>query len=352
MTHILLRLTGMGILCLFPFLLFAQMLTLSGTVVSERTGEPLPDALVTALLKRAVTDSDGRFSLELEGPQERLVVFVEKPGFTSLSVPVDGSGKVQLDLGEIRLKGRDGADQFSEEDLIPIITLSVDEQLSAGAQNISGLLTASRDVFVSAAAFTFGPNRFRIRGYGSEDTEVLLNGMPVNDLESGRVFWSNWGGLNDVLRNRTNTVGLQSTEYALGGVGGATFLDLRASRQRKQLRVSYALSNRTYDHRLMATWNTGMLQNGWAVSLSASRRWAQQGFIPGTFYDAWSYFLSVDKKLGDKHILNLVAFGAPITRLRYRKCTISRAPTTTTPGGGFRTEKSETAGSGVPISRW
>lgn len=316
MTHIHLRLFGTGALCFLPWLFFAQALTISGTVVSERTGEVLPDAAVSAQLKRVITEADGSFSLELEEPQKRLVLFVEKPGYVSVSMPLDASGKRTLDLGRIELQGRDGAGQFSEEDLIPIITLSVDEQLSAGAQNISGLLTASRDVFVSAAAFTFGPNRFRIRGYGSEDTEVLLNGMPVNDLESGRVFWSNWGGLNDVLRNRTNTVGLQSTEYALGGVGGATFLDLRASRQRKQLRVSYALSNRTYDHRLMATWKTGMLQNGWAVSLSASRRWAQQGFIPGTFYDAWSYFLSVDKKLGDKHLLNLVAFGAPITRGR------------------------------------
>eukprot|EP00903_Cladosiphon_okamuranus_P000114 g114.t1 len=202
------------------------------------------------------------------------------------------------------------------DEFIPTITLSSDDLGggSGGAQNISGVLSSSRDAFVSAAAFTFGPARFNIRGYDAKYTSVLVNGMPVNDLETGRVFWNHWGGLNDVLRNRTNTIGLGASIFAYGGVGGASTIDTRAISQRKQLRFGYAISNRTYRNRLMATYSSGLLESGWAFSLSASRRWADEGYVEGTFYDAYSYFASVDRRLGDIGFLNFTVFGAPIKR--------------------------------------
>ena len=183
-------------------------------------------------------------------------------------------------------------------------------------QNISGLLTASRDVFINTAAFTFGNARFRIRGYDSENSAVMLNGVPFNELENGRVFWNAWGGLNDVTRNRQNTVGLDATAYAFGGVGGASSIDLRASSQRKQTRFSYAISNRSYRQRAMLTYSTGLMPSGWAVSASVSKRWADEGYITATSYDAYSYFLSVDRRMGDNHSLNFVALGAPSKRGR------------------------------------
>jgi hypothetical protein len=82
------------------------------------------------------------------------------------------------------------------------------------------------------------------------------------------------------------------------------------------MRVSYALTNRTYRNRVMATYSTGMLKNGWAFTVSGSRRWAEEGYIPGTPFDAYSYFISADRKLGEKHLLNLTALGAPSKRGR------------------------------------
>ena len=102
----------------------------------------------------------------------------------------------------------------------------------------------------------------------------------------------------------------------LAGSEGSVALDVRASSQRAQTRVTYSSTNRAYRNRLMATWSSGLTPGGWAVSLSASRRWAKEGYVPGTFYDAYSYFLSVDKKLNDKHLLNLVVLGAPSKRGR------------------------------------
>ncbi len=198
---------------------------------------------------------------------------------------------------------------------IPVLTLSETElETEEGFENISALLTASRDIFSNAAAFNWGISRFRIRGYDNNNTETFINGANMNDLETGRTFWSAWGGLNDVFRNRSVVFGLSPSEFTHGGINGATNMDIRASSQRKQARISYASSNRSYFHRVMGVY-TPKLSNGWSLSLSGSRRWAQEGYIDGTFYDAWSYFLGVEKKFTNQSIA-LNVFGAPNKRGR------------------------------------
>lgn len=265
---------------------------------------------------RTSTDAEGLFKLETVIGEGEVVLTLNAPGYRALNLSQKADGRSVIDFGEINLEVEENQEQISSEEIIPTITLSTDEDASAGAQNISGVLTASRDVFISAAAYNFGTYRFNIRGYDSENSLVLFNGVPMNDPESGGVYWSEWGGLNDVTRNRDNIIGLEAGEFSFGGIGGASNIDTRASNHRKQFRVSYAVSNRAYRHRVMGTWSTGLLKSGWAVSLSASTRWAKEGYVPGTFYDAWSYFMSVDKKLNDKHLFNLTVMGAPNKRGR------------------------------------
>ncbi|MBK7410640.1 MAG: TonB-dependent receptor plug domain-containing protein [Saprospirales bacterium] len=266
------------------------------------------------------TDKDGAFEMELSADVRRVVFHFMKNGYDFMQIDYEVKGMEVQDLGTIQLSlnGQQANELQAKEDQIPTVVISEDDLDGgdANSQDIFGLLTASRDVFVAATSFTFGPARFRIRGIGAENTSVLLNGVPANDLESGQVYWSSWGGLNDVRRYRETDIGLGSMEYTMGGIGGGSSIDTRATTQRKQLRASYAISNRTYRNRLMLTWSSGQLKNGWAVSLSGSRRWSEEGYVEGTFYDAWSYFASIDKLIGKKHQLNLTAFGAPIKRGR------------------------------------
>ena len=92
---------------------------------------------------------------------------------------------------------------------IPTFTLTeMDFEAEGQSQEISGLLQSSRDIFVSSAGFTFGPARFRIRGYDSENLAVLVGGVQLNDPETGRAYWSNWGGLNDATRNQDIKTGV------------------------------------------------------------------------------------------------------------------------------------------------
>lgn len=300
---------------LFLFI-FSQSATLQGKLVDINTTEAIANTTIYLLNSEisTTTNLDGTFELTSVpfGAQTISVRNLEGQE-TLIDVEVN---ETLIILGDILVQKNSLQSIFNPEDLIPTITLDEGSSNDIGTDNISGVLTASRDAFISTAAFTFGTYRFRIRGYDSEYTNVSMNNIAMNDMESGRPIFAQWGGLNDVMRNQSISVGLNPTEYSFGGVGGATNIDSRAGSQWKQLRVSYAASNRTYFNRLMASYSTGKMANGWAFSVAASRRWAQEGYVPGTNYDAWSYFTSVEKFFGNKNRLSLTVFGAPNTRGR------------------------------------
>jgi len=197
------------------------------------------------------------------------------------------------------------------QDNIPIISLDEADGQDGSAQNISSQLGAGRDPFLNAATFKFNAVRFRIRGYDADQFNTYINGAPMENLDNGFTPFGQWGGLNDVLRNREATLGLKSTTFGYGDLGGLTFFDARASHQRKQTSINYASSNRNYNNRIMLTHSTGLNSKGWAFSFSGSRRWAEEGYSDGTYYDGWSFFVGVDKRFNDRHLLSFVAFGTP-----------------------------------------
>ncbi|HEY6506013.1 MAG TPA: TonB-dependent receptor [Chitinophagaceae bacterium] len=196
-------------------------------------------------------------------------------------------------------------------DNIPTVSLDENDLGDGGSQNISSVLTAGRDPFHSAASFNFSAVRFRIRGYDNEYFGTYMNGIPMDNLDNGFTPYGLWGGLNDVMRNRDMSWGLHNNTFAFGEIGSITNIDSRASKQRAQTSFSYAISNRNYNNRIMLTHSTGLSKKGWAFTLSGSRRWAGEGYVPGTYYDGWGYFVAVDKRIGQNHLLSLTAFGAP-----------------------------------------
>ncbi len=204
---------------------------------------------------------------------------------------------------------------LNQNEMPTVILLDSDfEETSTSVNDASTLLNSSRDVFNSIAAYNFGSLRYRVRGNDSKYSEVMINGISMNDPETGRPVFSNWGGLNDAFRNSVLVEGLGKTYAGFGGLGGLTAYSTRASEYRKQISLSYAFSNRSYNHRAMASVGTGEMGNGWYMMAAASGRYAGKGYTEGTFYHAYSYFLSVEKKINDKHSLDLTVFGAPSQR--------------------------------------
>jgi hypothetical protein len=175
-------------------------------------------------------------------------------------------------------------------------------------------LQSSRDAYQQAAAFNWGQARFRMRGLDNEYGVTMINGISMNKIYDGRPQWSNWGGLNDATRNQEFTLGSAPSDYTFGGILGTQEINTRASLYRKGTRISQSGTNTNYSWRSMFTHNSGLMENGWAYSISGSRRWAQEGYFEGTDYGANSFFASVEKRINKKHSLNFTAIYAQNTR--------------------------------------
>ncbi len=283
--------------------------SVAGKIFDEISGNPLAGASVrifnTSISSK--TNSDGLFKIEAI-PIGKQIVLLSLLGYSTQRIQIISSKKTALDLGTIYLVK-------VQEELpdISIISLS-DSELSdddnLNSDYVSGLFQSSKDAFLRAAAFNFSQAWFKVRGYDSSYGTILINGIEMNKLFDGRPQWSNWGGLNDVLRNQEFTNGLQASENTFGGLSGTTNFITRASEYRAGKKISISSTNGSYRGRLMGTYSTGTNKNGWAMTLSASRRIAQEGYLEGTTYNAWSGFLAAEKKLNDRHSLNLTAIAA------------------------------------------
>jgi hypothetical protein len=196
-------------------------------------------------------------------------------------------------------------------DNIAVVTVDDNDQGDGGSQNVSSVLTAGRDPFFSVMSFNFNAVRFRVRGYDGDLNTTYMNGIQMDNLDNGFTPFGLWGGLNDVMRNRDVSVGLRYNTFAFGDISTSSSIDARASKQRKQTQIGYALSNRNYTHRLSFYHGTGISKKGWAFVVAGSFRGADEAYVPGTYYNGYSYYLGVDKRFGQRHLLSLSAFAAP-----------------------------------------
>jgi hypothetical protein len=297
-------------------LLYAQEVSLlKGTVVFENTQRPLEGVLLRLGGTPVFTHSNPKGFFELETTVQGLwMLEISAKNFVSKTLPLELVQGVVVDLGVLSLS----ALPF-EEIQRPTVLLSqaeLFEEENGGADNIPGLMQASKDVFLNAAAFRFGQARFKVRGYDSQEGLILINGIEMNKHFDGRPQWSNWGGLNAVLRNQELAFGIAASEHSFGGLAGVTHFSTRASQYRPGNAVSVAATRGSYRSRVLASYATGLLENGWALTLSASLRAAENGVIDGTHYWAWSSFIALEKQLHPKHSLNLTAFVASNKRAK------------------------------------
>src|SRR5690554_6749321 len=297
------------------FTTVAQNTAVKGKVLDTYSSEPIPGVEVNLQGSKfnALTGGDGVFTISGNKlPEGDQILIFSKTGYVTQRIPVTIQNGEHTEVAPVLFK----VDVADMESQIGVISLS-DDQLDEDegtSDNVSGLLQASKDVFLNAASYDFSATFFRPRGYDSEDGKVLINGLEMNKLYNGRPQWSNWGGLNDVMRNQMFSMGISANEYNFGDLAGTTNIIMRASQYRKGGRVSYASSNRSYRGRIMGSYNSGVSSNGWAYSFLVSRRFADEGFNDGTLYDANSFFASVEKILNDRHSLNFTAFYTPNRR--------------------------------------
>jgi len=303
-----------SLLVMFTAFTSAQETNITGVVVDDVDESPVSGVTVRieGVLINVLTDENGAFNLTGNLPAGEQILLLSKTGYLSKRYPIVVNANETLDLGILFLK----EDIADEAEQIGIISLS-DNELAGDDSvlfNVSGLLQSTQDVFLRAAAFDFSATFFNPRGYDNARGKILINGMEMNKFSTGRPQWTQWGGLNDIQRNRTLNMYTHANEFQFGDLAGTTNIEMRASSMRKGGRVSFASANRSYQGRIMGSYNSGILAGGWSYSVLISRRFGEEGFIDATLYDANSFSASVEKQLSDKHSLNFTGFYAPNRR--------------------------------------
>ncbi len=239
----------------------------------------------------------GDYRLTFEAPEFETVTLMVKVGETVKDINLVPMSSALLAVGL-------GDDYFAE----------YDTETANDAQVMPSSLSASKDVFNNIAGYQFSQMRFRPRGYDSEMEATYLNGVYFNDALTGYGPWSLWSGLNEATRNQEVAPALGVSDYGVGGIGGVTNINARASQMRKGFRSSVVNANNNYRFRVMVSYASGMLDNGWAYAFSFSTRQGGNDWINGTYYNAYGYFASVEKQLNRCHRFALTVLGAPTQR--------------------------------------
>ncbi len=283
----------------------------TGIIVDSETENPIENVKIRFLktVYLVKTSTDGAFIIACDTDGNYILEITNK-GYETEKFPISFAGR-PINLGTLFMF-KNKTKQIN----LSVLSLTEDElHTDTGASdNISGLLQASKDVYLRAAAYEFSASFFRVKGLGSENGSLLINGVELNKIFTGRPQWSNWGGLNDLTNYQEFNAGITASVYSFGRTLGVTNINIRPTTTRPGNKISYAASNRSYNHRIMATHNSGVLKNNWAFSFSGSRRSALEGYSDGTFYDAYSFLASIEKKLNHKNSIQLSAIVAPNKR--------------------------------------
>lgn len=292
---------------------------LQGVVIDSRSGQPVAGA--TVILDNqgvaVVTGPSGDFLISGAQPgKDRLLVLGY--GYQDWAQEVEILNNVVSNVGNVRISpmGFTSAEQQNFNEQIHELQLT-EAQLDdeEGNTQAVAILTGTTDnPFYQAASYNFSIMRFRLRGYNPEYTQTYINGVNFNDAARGRFNYSMLGGLNQAFRRKDIGNGLDVNSYAFGGVGGANNIRTYAKDYAPGFRGSVAYTNGSYRWRGMATYSTGLMPNGWAMTLSAVARYADEGIIPGSFYNSWGYFLALQKDLSPTSSIALTTFGAPTKR--------------------------------------
>ncbi len=290
-----------------------------GVVVDATNNEKLAGAsvVVKGTTSGVSTDINGGFSLSLIAGKKTVVVqFI---GYTAKEFEVTAKDGETTDLGNILL----ASDQISIDEvkvfasvavsrktpvaLSKIEPLQIEEKL--GTQEFPEVLKSTPGVYATKGGGGFGDSRINLRGFDAANTAVMINGVPVNDMEWGGVYWSNWAGLSDVTRSMQVQRGLGASKVASPSLGGSINIVTRSTDAAKGGSVSYGIGSDGYTKVGFAI-STGLTEKNWAITLLGSKTQGN-GYVQGTEFESYSYFVNISKRINDHHQLSFTAFGAP-----------------------------------------
>lgn len=299
------------------FILVAQeSITITGVVTEEATKEPIVGAkIMYDSSKAVVTDLDGNYKIIVK-PNSSYTLNVTFFGFESQEIKIEITNssvvknitlyEVQNEIDEVVIKAEMAKTRETPVAFSQIGAKQLAEDL--GTRDLPMVLNSTPGAYATEQGGGAGDARVSIRGFDQRNVAVLVDGVPVNDMENGQVYWSNWDGLGDITRFMQVQRGLGASKLSIVSVGGTMNIitkgiDSKMGASVKQEINNYGLYKTSFGY------NTGMLKGGWGITVAGARKWGTS-YADATFDDAWSYFLKVQKKM-DKHLFTFGVNGAP-----------------------------------------
>lgn len=292
----------------------------TGTIIDAETSESAIGAnvIVKGSTVGVMTDQNGKFELASvpSGSQTLVISFV---GYGAKEIRVNVPAGGTADVGQISIESQ----AIGLEEISVIASVAIDRKTPIAVSTIRGaaietkvgnqefpeILRSTPSIYVTKQGGGFGDSRINVRGFDQRNIAVMINGIPVNDMENGWVYWSNWAGLSDVTNSMQVQRGLSASKLAVSSVGGTINIITNAAQMEKGGSVSSAVGNDGY-FKFGAVYSTGLSQKGWAFTLQGTHT-RGNGWVDGTEFRAYSYFASLAKQFNEEHSIHLTAIGAP-----------------------------------------
>lgn len=293
--------------------------TVKGKIHDEASNETLPGAsiLVQGESTGTVSRLDGSFSFDLDaGSYSLQISFV---GYLETVMDVTVRDGQVTDLGNLMLAN----DAIGLQEVMVVASMAIARKTPVavssikpkfileklGAQEFPEILKSTPGVYATKQGGAFGDSRINLRGFDQRNIAVMINGVPVNDMENGWVYWSNWAGLADVTRYMQVQRGLGASKIAVPSVGGTINIMTKTTDAVKGGSLITNIGNDGYQ-KLGLSLSSGLNENGWATSFSLART-TGNGYVDGTQFESYSYFANISKMVNEKHSLAFSIFGAP-----------------------------------------
>ncbi len=280
-----------------------------GTVVNRNGRAAVENARLTLYqgateLATVVSDADGNFLIpDLADGMYTLVITA--PDFLETQVQVTVNDGYVKNMFNLSLTP---TDRVTDVDTENIAEFDMDD---SGYNDNPTILFGSNDVFNNIAGYNFSAVRFRARGYASETQDVYLAGVKLNDAVTGYGPFSLWSGLNEAMRSKETVNGAEVSDFGIGGYNGLTNIFGNAASVRKGLRGSIMTNSSLYRLRLMASYATGVMDNGWAFAANISARLGGNDWIDGVYYRNFAWYLAADKIFNREHKMSFAIFATP-----------------------------------------
>ncbi|MGB3083868.1 MAG: hypothetical protein WBB21_04080 [Saprospiraceae bacterium] len=286
---------------------FAQQL--NGRILNTMNQKPISLAVINEQNSGQIvySDADGNFSLDPLKINNLMNLQVSFEGFELFSIELKES-----DWNPIMQEFFLYPATISDYKLVEFSGTSSEDENSES--DVYSLLSSADDPILEAASFQFSLFRYRLKGIEQNYEQLGLNGFLLNDPISGRLPYYLFSGQNLITKYSEVYRNFKENPFDYGSSGVAQWVNANPAAFKNEFFVRYAISNRAYNHKLDLNYATGELANGWSFLIGANRRWAQEAFIPGSFYDAWGAYLGISKRIAKNHNFQLLVMGAPSRR--------------------------------------